>query len=131
MKVDRTGTTLRRLHWIFIAPGSDSKPIRICRESLTNHLQDKTRCTDIRFYVSPSVLHLELRTRCLRLMNTFLKNIYKIPHYDMNADTGDLDLMRVKRNILVMGWNMDVDHRPSTFGLLRGIETMPETLSSH
>jgi WD40 repeat protein len=95
MKAGRVGTALRRLHSIFIVPESEVDPIRICHKSLADYLQDENRCKDSRFYINPSVLHLELGLRCLRLMNNSLKrNICEIPRYAMNADISDLDARR-------------------------------------
>jgi NACHT domain len=95
ISTDDVWIALSSLHSIFIVPDSVSDPIRICHKSLADYLTDATRCTDRRFYIKPSVLHLELGTRCLRLMNTSLKtNICELPRYSMNADIEDLDARR-------------------------------------
>jgi NACHT domain len=95
IKMSRVWTVLSPLHSIFIVPESESKPIRICHKSLADYLQDKTRCTDTRFYINPSVLHLERGLRCLRLMNASLKkNICELPRYATNTDVRGLDARR-------------------------------------
>jgi hypothetical protein len=99
MKMARVWTALRPLHSIFIVPDSGSAPIRICHKSLTNYLQDKTRCKDARFFIDSSVLHSELGQSCLWLMNDSLtKNICELPQYAMNNDIEDLEERR-KRHI--------------------------------
>jgi WD40 repeat protein len=90
-------TALRSLHSIFIIPDSESEPIRICHKSLADYFTDATRCTDARFHINPSVVHLELGIRCLRLMNMKLKkNICGLPRYAMNADVHNLGGLREK-----------------------------------
>jgi WD40 repeat protein len=90
-------TALRSLHSIFIVPESKSQFIRICHKSLADYLTDPSRCKDPRFYINPSVIHLELGTRCLQLMNTSLKmNICDLPRYVMNVDIEDLGERRQK-----------------------------------
>jgi NACHT domain len=97
IKESRVWTPLRTLHSIFIVPDSELEPIRICHKSLADYLTDGTRCTDTRFYIKPSVPHLELGLRCLRLMNASLKkNICALPRYAMNADIEDLYKRREK-----------------------------------
>jgi NACHT domain len=97
MPVDKVRTSLRRLHSIFIVPDSRSMPIRVCHKSLADYLQDESRCKDTRFYINPSILHLELGLRCLRLMNISLrKNMCGIPRYVMNAEIHDIDARRKK-----------------------------------
>jgi hypothetical protein len=95
MKESRVRAMLSPLHSILIVPDTESHPIRICHKSLADYLQDETRCTDARFYINPSDLHLELGIRCLRLMNMRLKkNICQLPRYSMNAEVDDLDARR-------------------------------------
>jgi hypothetical protein len=130
MKVENVRTALRRLHSVIIVPYSDSKPIRICHKSVADYLQDKTRCTDPRFHIDASVLHLELGLRCLRLMNKSLKrNICQLSRYDMNADIRDPDLDSRREKYIGDGLEY-ADHGPSIFGLLRRMVTMLATLSS-
>jgi hypothetical protein len=88
---------LYSLHSVFIVPESKSELIRICHKSLADYHSDKTRCSDSRFYINPSVSHLELAIRCLQLMKTSLKkNICDAPRYVMNVDIEDLDERRGK-----------------------------------
>jgi WD40 repeat protein len=60
IKGSRVRAILSPLHSILIVPDTESHPIRICHKSLADYLQDKTRCTDARFYINSSDLHLEL-----------------------------------------------------------------------
>jgi hypothetical protein len=97
IKRSRAWTALSPLHSIFVIPDSESEPIQICHKSLTDYLQDEKRCADKRFYINPSVLHLELGLRCLRLMNNSLKkNICEISRFAINADISDFDARRQK-----------------------------------
>jgi hypothetical protein len=67
------GIALCSLHSVFIVPESKWQRVRICHKSLADYLTDVIRCTDLMFYINPSISHLELGARCLRSMSASLK----------------------------------------------------------
>jgi hypothetical protein len=88
---------IRSLHPVIMVPGSDQRPLQIHHKSFADFLTDSSRCTDRRFCIEPSVLHVNLGMRCLILMNSLLKkNICDLPPYAINRDIDDLDTRREK-----------------------------------
>jgi hypothetical protein len=89
--------SIRLLHSVLIIPGSDTWPLRICHKSFADFFINPVRCTDTRFYIESSALHMTLGTCCLRLMNGLLKkNICDLPPYAVNEDIDDLNERREK-----------------------------------
>jgi hypothetical protein len=93
----RVEGSIRWLHSVLIIPESDTWPLRICHKSFADFLLHPGRCTDRRFYIESSALHMKLATYCLRLMNESLKkNVCDLPPYTVNEDIDDLDARREK-----------------------------------
>jgi hypothetical protein len=102
------GDAIHLLHSVLMVPDSDTdtQPLRIYHKSFSDFITDPERCTiltdtvhctDERFCIEPSILHMELATRCLRLMNTSLKkNMCDLSSYAINKDIGDLHTRREK-----------------------------------
>ena len=65
-------------------------PIQSFHKSFPDFITDPARCTDLRFYISPSY-HTELAIHCLELMGKSLKrNICSVPDYALNPEVADL-----------------------------------------
>ena len=74
-------------------------PVRPFHKSFPDFIVDPDRCTNKRFYISPSHHHSQLLTRCLNLMcRTLEKNMCKLPDGVVNSDVSDLK-ERVQRYI--------------------------------
>ena len=66
-------------------------PARPFHKSFPDFITDLTRCTNLRFYISPPEHHAQLLIGCLNLMNqTLEKNLCKLPDSVANSDVGDL-----------------------------------------
>ena len=69
-----------------------NQPVKPFHKSFPDFITDPLRCTDMRFYISPGHLHLELVTNCLKVMNDGLEqNLLSLPDYTMNSDVEDLE----------------------------------------
>ena len=74
-------------------------PVLPSHNSFSNFIVDPNRCTNKRFYVSPSDHHPRLLVGCLNLMvRTLEGNMCKIPDGAANSDIDDLE-QRVERYI--------------------------------
>ena len=66
-------------------------PARPFHKSFPDFITDLTRCTNLRFHISPPEHHAQLLIGCLNLMNqTLEKNLCKLPDSVANSDVGDL-----------------------------------------
>ena len=84
-------TRLRSFHSLLLVPESIEGPIRAFHKSFPDFLTDPERCKDKRFYVDPSVHHIELLFLCLTLMKKRLKkNICNLNDYAVLSEVGDL-----------------------------------------
>ena len=83
-------TTLRHLHSVILVPPDDSKEIRIFHKSFPDFLQDKKRCTNLRFHVDPTTHHGHMVLRCLKLVKELKGNPCHLPPFTMNQDRLDL-----------------------------------------
>jgi hypothetical protein len=67
-------------------------PVLPFHKSFPDFITDPTRCTDKRFYISPSDHHLELLVGCLNLMDRRLEeNMCGLPDGVKNDEVDDLD----------------------------------------
>jgi hypothetical protein len=65
-------------------------PIYSFHKSFPDFITDSTRCTNIRFHISPNH-HIELVLCCLRLMDKLLeRDMCSIPDYALNSEVEDL-----------------------------------------
>jgi len=66
-------------------------PVKPFHKSFPDFIMDPSRCLNKRFHISPGVLHLQLVTSCLKLMNNSLKqNLLSLPDYALNSEVEDL-----------------------------------------
>ena len=81
---------LSSIHSLLLLQGVDY-PARPFHKSFPDFITDSTRCTNLRFHISPSDCHSELLIGCLKLMNQKLeKNMCKLPDAVMNKEVDDL-----------------------------------------
>ena len=67
------------------------QPVKPFHKSFPDFIIDPSRCFDTRFLVSPEILHTELATNCLRLMNDALEqDLLSLPEYALNSEVKDL-----------------------------------------
>ena len=67
------------------------QPVKPFHKSFPDFITDPSRCTDMRFYISPKNLHLELAINCLRMVNDGLEqNLLSLPDYALNSEVKDL-----------------------------------------
>ena len=81
---------LSSVHSLILQGDSDC-PVQPFHKSFPDFIIDPTRCTNERFYISPSYHHHELLKGSLELMNQVLeKNICKLPDAVANSEVKDL-----------------------------------------
>ena len=82
--------TLDLIQSLLIVPEDHGSPIQPFHKSFPDFITDPTRCSDVRFYISPD-FHIGLALQCLKLMAKSLKkNMCSIPDYALNSDVGNL-----------------------------------------
>jgi hypothetical protein len=64
---------IRSLHSVLLVPANIEDPIQIFHKSFPDFLTDPQRCEDERFFINPSVHHLEIMLLCFDLMKERLK----------------------------------------------------------
>ena len=83
--------TLRSLHSLLLVPNNETDPVRIFHKSFPDFLTDIGRCRDKRFFVDPSVHHVDILLSCLDLMEEKLKkNICDLGDYAILSEVKDL-----------------------------------------
>ena len=75
-----------------LTTGEDSnQPVKPFHKSFPDFITDSSRCTDIRFFISPGNLHPQLAMSCLRKMKDELEqDLLSLPEYALNSEVGDL-----------------------------------------
>ena len=99
--LDREEVTLflTSLRSLLILDDDLSQPVKPFHKSFPDFITDPFRCTEMRFYIAPEDLHLELATNCLRVMNKGLEqNLLSLPEYSLNSEVKDLQT-RIKDHI--------------------------------
>jgi len=87
--------TLHSLDSLLLVPTNEATPIRIYHKSFPNFLVDLGRCKDHRFFINPSVHHVEILLSCLTLMRGRLKgNICNLDDCAMLGEVRDLPTRR-------------------------------------
>ena len=82
---------LSSAHSLLVLHDDVDHPVRPFHKSFPDFITDPTRCTNQRFYVSPSDNHMELLLGCLKLMDQRLeKNMCKLPDCVINSEVNDL-----------------------------------------
>lgn len=91
----RISNTLRSLHSLLLVPASEADPIRVFHKSFPDFLTDQGRCKDERFFVDPSVHHIDILFSCLDLMRERLKkNICDLNGFPTLSEVEDLPARR-------------------------------------
>ncbi|KAF9785740.1 hypothetical protein BJ322DRAFT_1210370 [Thelephora terrestris] len=89
---------LLSVHSLLVLHEDINKPVQPFHKSFPDFITDPTRCTNQRFYISPSH-HLDLLVCCLNLMNNTLeKNMCQLPEAVANSNIHDLQ-ERADKNI--------------------------------
>ena len=87
----RISNTLRSLHSLLLVPDNDVDPVRVFHKSFPDFLTDPGRCKDARFFIDPSVRHVDILFSCLSLMEEKLKkNICDLDDYAILSEVKDL-----------------------------------------
>ena len=82
---------LTSLQSLLVLDEDPSQPVKPIHKSFPDFITDPSCCADVRFYVSPEHIHLELITNCLRVMDDGLEqNILSLPDYALNLEVEDL-----------------------------------------
>ena len=86
---------------LLILDEDPNQPVKPFHKSFPDFITDPSRCTDMRFYISPKHLHVELVTNCLRVMNDGLEqNLLSLPDYALNSEVEGLET-RINTHISV------------------------------
>jgi hypothetical protein len=92
-----TTTTLRHLHSVLLVPNEEVKEIRVFHKSFPDFLQDRNRCSDLRFFIDSPIHHGDMALGCLGLLKRLKPNPCDLPDFVMNRDIVDLpDLLEDK-----------------------------------
>ena len=87
----KISTSLNSLHSLLLIPDNTEDSIRVFHKSFPDFLVDPRRCRDARFFVDPSIHHMEMVLSCLDLMGERLKR--NICGLDL-SDVKDLSAQR-------------------------------------
>ena len=91
----KISTALNSLHSLILVPEGTEDPIQVFHKSFPDFLMDPERCQDTRFFVDPSIYHIELTLLCLNLIGERLKrNICNLEDYADLRDINDLSTLR-------------------------------------
>ena len=91
----KISTALHSLHSLLLVPEGIEDPIQGFHKSFPDFLMDPKRCQDTRFFVDPSVHHMELLLSCLHLMEERLKkNICGLEDSAVLSNINDLSVQR-------------------------------------
>ena len=83
---------LTLVHSLLIIDDDLSLPVKPFHKSFPDFITNPSRCVDVRFYICPEPLHLELIMNCLRVMNDELKpNLLSSSNYVLNSEIMDLE----------------------------------------
>ena len=82
---------LSSVHSLLILQEDINHPVQSFHKSFPDFIIDPVRCSNQRFFVSPTDHHMELLVGCLELMNQRLeKNMCKLPDAALNSEVNDL-----------------------------------------
>ena len=90
-------TTLRHLHSVMLVPADETEKIRVFHKSFPDFLQDRNRCTDLKFRINPTTYHSTMALNCLELVKKLKVNPCGLPPFTMNRDVRDLPQLLEKR----------------------------------
>ena len=84
---------LTSIQSLLILDEDPDQPVKPFHKSFPDFITNPSRCTDIKFYISPGQLHSELAANCLRVMNDQLEqNLLSLPSYALNSEVKDLEI---------------------------------------
>ena len=83
-------TTLRHLHSVLLIPNEGSKEIKVFHKSFPDFLQDPSRCSDTKFFISSPAHHGDMALGCLELLKGLRPDPCNLPDFVMNQDVVDL-----------------------------------------
>jgi len=90
LRVSGISTALRSLHSLLLVPASKDAVVQIFHKSFPDFLMDPRRCTDNRFFITPSIHHRKILFSCLNPMRERLKrNICKLDDYTILSQVKD------------------------------------------
>ena len=99
LRVPGISATLHSLHSLLLVPTNKDTPIQIFHKSFPDFITDPQRCTDLQFFIDPSIYHREIVFSCLNLMKDRLKkNICGLDDFAVLSEVEDLPAHR-KTNI--------------------------------
>ena len=88
---------LRHLHSVLLVPREVSEEIRVFHKSFPDFLQDKTRCSDPKFFIPSPVYHTDMALGCLGLLKKLKRNPCDLPDFVMNQEVSNIpDLLEKK-----------------------------------
>ena len=88
-------STIRSIHSLLLIPGNEGDPIRTFHKSFPDFLTNPDRCMDNRFFIQPTVHHLNIVLSCLTLMRERLKkNICNLDGNAVLSEAKDLSTRR-------------------------------------
>jgi len=89
IKTSLITTTLRHLHSVLLIPNEESKEIRVFHKSFPDFLQDRGRCSNLKFFIASSVHHGDMALGCLELLKKLKPNLCALPDFTMNREVPD------------------------------------------
>ena len=116
-------TTLRHLHSALLVPAEDSKEIRVFHKSFPDFLQDRSRCSNPKFFIDSAVHHGDMALDCLELLKRLKPNPCGIQDFAMNRDVANLpelleDTVGSASRYACAYWAMHVRSSPTKTGQL-------------
>jgi len=91
LRVSEIFTVFRSLHSLLLVPTSKDAAVQIFHKSFPDFLMDSRRCTDLQFFIDPSIHHKEVLLSSLNLMRERLRrNICGLDNYTMLNEIKDL-----------------------------------------
>ena len=80
-----------------LVPADETEKIRVFHKSFPDFLQDRNRCTDLKFRINPTTYHSTMALNCLELVKKLKVNPCGLPPFTMNRDVRDLPQLLEKR----------------------------------
>ena len=91
----RVQRVLELIRSLLVLSSEPNEPVQLFHRSFPDFITDRSRCGDVRFYVSPDC-HFELFLCCLKIIGKRLKNVPSLPDPDLVHGQEDLPQIEVK-----------------------------------